>query len=121
MRHSIRGVARDLVQDRLRLFAVPQGGVLFEHLGLGRLQDAIQTAEHGERQNDATVLGRFVRASQQVGDRPNKRNFLGENRSKTHLRLSSAGEGCGKQHCSRGGGVRNEEKRIRGTETTNSL
>jgi hypothetical protein len=76
----VEGVASDLVQDRLRLFdlAVLQGGVLFKHLGLGRLQDAIQPAEHGERQNDATILGRFVRASQEVGDRPDKRNFLGK-------------------------------------------
>ena len=62
----VEGVARDLVQDRLGLFylAVLQGGVFFQHLGFGRLQDAIQPAQHGERQNDTTVLGRFVRAAQ---------------------------------------------------------
>ena len=74
----VEGVARDLVQDRLRLFdlAVLQRGVLFQHLGLGRLQDAIQAPQHGERQDDAAVLVRFVRTAQQVGDRPDKCHFL---------------------------------------------
>jgi hypothetical protein len=67
-----------------------EGGMLFQHLGLGRLQDAIQAPEHGERQDDSAVLSRFVRAAQKVGDRPDECYFFGEIAHKDILILISA-------------------------------
>ena len=44
----VEGVAGDLVQDRLRVLdlALLQSGVAFQHLGFGRLQDAVEATEN---------------------------------------------------------------------------
>ena len=43
-----------------------------EDLGFGGLEDAVEAAQHDERQDDAAVLGLLVVAAQQVGDRPDE-------------------------------------------------
>ncbi len=45
---------------------------LRQHRRLGRLQHAIETAEHGEGQDDLAVVGLLVVAAQKVGDRPDE-------------------------------------------------
>ena len=45
---------------------------LRQHRRLGRLQNAIEAAENGERQDDLAVIGLLVIAAQQVRDRPDK-------------------------------------------------
>ena len=55
------------VQDRLGVpFAALQFGCFFQHLLFGRLQDAIEAAEHRKRQNDFAVLRGLVRTAKQV-------------------------------------------------------
>ena len=51
-------------------------GVPVEHRLLGRLQHAVQAAQHGQRQDDLAVLGLLVVAPQQVGDRPDERGVV---------------------------------------------
>ena len=53
-------------------------GQLRQHGGLGRLQHAVEPAQHGERQDDLAVLGLLVVAAQQVGDGPDEVGELGE-------------------------------------------
>ncbi|MCY1248998.1 hypothetical protein D9M72_624950 [compost metagenome] len=55
------------IQARLRL-----GVELFQDGRLGGFQYAIQPAQHGEGQDDASVFGLLVVASKKVGDRPNE-------------------------------------------------
>ena len=45
---------------------------LRQHRRLGRLQHAIETAQHGEGQNDLAVVRLLVVAAQKVGDRPDE-------------------------------------------------
>lgn len=48
-----------------------------EHGILGRLQHAIETAQHDHRQHDQSVLRRAIRPAQQVRDLPDfSRNFF---------------------------------------------
>jgi len=47
-----------------------------QHLGLGRLQHAVQTAQYGEGQDDLAVLGLLEITAQQVSDRPDKRREI---------------------------------------------
>ena len=49
-----------------------------QHLGLCRLQHAVEPAEHDERQDDPPVLGLLVVAPQQVGDRPDERRVVAD-------------------------------------------
>jgi hypothetical protein len=63
-----------LAQDeRLRV----QPGLLLldvfgEHRSLGRLQDAVQAAQHGERQDDLAVVGLLIVTAEEIGDRPDE-------------------------------------------------
>ena len=41
-----------------------------QHLGLGRLQRVIETAQHGERQDDFLELALLEGTVEQIGDRP---------------------------------------------------
>lgn len=43
-----------------------------QHLVTGRSQHTFQTAKHGERQDDAAILGLLEIPSQQVGYRPDE-------------------------------------------------
>lgn len=43
-----------------------------EYARLGRLQYAVETAQHGKRKDDPAVLGLFVVATQQVSDGPDE-------------------------------------------------
>ena len=45
---------------------------------LGRLEHAVEAAQHGERQDDAAVLGGLVGAAQQVGDAPDEADLVRE-------------------------------------------
>ena len=49
------------------------GGELRKHLGLGWLQDAVQTTQHREGQDDLAVVGLLVVAPQKIGDGPDER------------------------------------------------
>ena len=50
----------------------PQLLVSVEHLGLGRLQHAVEAPQHSERQDDLAVPRLLVVPPQQVGDRPDE-------------------------------------------------
>ncbi len=67
-----------LEQERLglqpRLLAP---GLLLEHGGLGWLEHAVESSQHGEGEDDFAVFGLLVVASQQVGDGPDKRGEIG--------------------------------------------
>ena len=62
-----------LLQDRVDVLdlALQLRGPV-EHLRLGRLQHAVEAAQHRERQDHPAVLGLLVVAPQQVGDRPDE-------------------------------------------------
>ena len=47
-------------------------GELRQHGRLGRLQHAIEPAQHGEGQDDLAVVGLLVVAAQEIGDRPDE-------------------------------------------------
>ena len=48
------------------------GREALEDLGLGGLEDAVEPAQHDEREDDAAVLGLLVVTAEQVGDRPDR-------------------------------------------------
>jgi hypothetical protein len=48
-----------------------------EHLGLGRRQEAVEPAQHRQRENDLAVFVAFVRAAKQAADAPNEVGELG--------------------------------------------
>lgn len=50
---------------------------LRQHGGLGRLQHAIEPAEHGERQDHFAVVGLLVVPPEQIGDGPYERGQVG--------------------------------------------
>ena len=53
--------------------AETQAGVMLrQHLRLGRGQHTVQSAQHGERQDDLAVVGLLVIAAQQIGDGPDE-------------------------------------------------
>ncbi len=52
-------------------------GMLLQHGWLGLGENAIEAAEHGERQDDASVFVPFVRAAEQIADAPNEIGDLG--------------------------------------------
>ena len=64
-----RPCAGETARDRVRPSAC---GQLRQHPRLGRLQDAIEAAKDGERQDDFAVVGLLVVAPQQVRDGPNE-------------------------------------------------
>lgn len=43
---------------------------------LGRFEDAVEAAQHDERQDDLAVLGLLVVPPEQVGHRPNERRVV---------------------------------------------
>jgi hypothetical protein len=45
---------------------------LGEHRRLGRLEHAVEAAQHGEGQDDLAVLGLLVVAAEEVGDGPDE-------------------------------------------------
>ncbi|OQB95809.1 MAG: hypothetical protein BWX86_01072 [Verrucomicrobia bacterium ADurb.Bin122] len=47
-------------------------GELGEHGGFGRLQHAVEPAQHGEREDDLAVVRLLVIAAEEVGDGPDK-------------------------------------------------
>ena len=47
-------------------------GVLCEHRGLGRREEAIEAAQHGQRQDDLAVFVPLVRPPEQVADAPDE-------------------------------------------------
>ena len=52
--------------------------VIFDHLILAGLQDAVETPKYGQRNHHPTVLGRPIRAAQKIGDIPNNIALLFE-------------------------------------------
>ena len=54
------------------LDAALEGREAGEDLLLRRLEDAVEPAQHDERQDDPPVLGLLVVAPEQVGDRPDR-------------------------------------------------
>ena len=67
----------DLALQRLRLR---------DHVGLGRLQHAVEAAQHHERQDELAELVLAHVASQQVGDRPDERDLVVEPLGIRHVR-----------------------------------
>jgi len=60
-------------QERFRIQAGLGALVqLGQHFGLGRRKHAVQTPQHGERQDDLAVFRLLVVTAQQVGNRPDK-------------------------------------------------
>jgi hypothetical protein len=49
-----------------------KGGEAVEDLLLGGLEDAVEPAQHDEREDDAPVLGPLVVAAEEIGDRPDE-------------------------------------------------
>ena len=43
---------------------------------LGRLQHAVEPPQYGEREDDTAVLGCFVVAAQEIGDRPDEGDLV---------------------------------------------
>ncbi|MFO0875267.1 MAG: hypothetical protein U0575_15030 [Phycisphaerales bacterium] len=71
----VEPLARRLVQPGIEGFAlelVLGPRVLGKHLGLGRREHAVESAEHRHGKHDALVLRRTVRTTQQVGDLPDE-------------------------------------------------
>ena len=65
--------AGDRLEDRADVLdAALEGREAVEDLVLRRLEDAVEPAQHDERQDDPPVLGLLVVAPQQVGDRPDE-------------------------------------------------
>ncbi len=48
------------------------GGVLFQHRGLRRREDAIESAQDRQRQDDLAIFVPFVRAAEQIADAPDE-------------------------------------------------
>ena len=77
------GILRARVGNFRVLFKVGEPAAL-EALGpgqnrrLGRLEHAVEAAQHGEREDHAAVLGRLVGAAQQVGDAPDEADLVAE-------------------------------------------
>ena len=86
---GVRGIAQQLLQVQRRLVEERQaglalekgcrvdaqlllGGQLGEHSIFGRVQHAIETAQHGEREDDLAVVGLLVIAAKEVGDGPDE-------------------------------------------------
>ena len=70
----VEGEARLPEQERLGVHALLRLGLeLGQRRVLGRLQDAVEPAEHRERQDDLAVVGLLVVPPQQVRDRPDER------------------------------------------------
>ena len=53
------------------------GPVFFEHLRLGRREQAIEPPQHRQRQNDLAILVPLVRSAEQVADAPDEVGELG--------------------------------------------
>lgn len=52
-------------------------GMLLQHLQFRRSQNAIETAQNGERKDDFAILVPFVRPAQQVANTPDEIGHLG--------------------------------------------
>ena len=52
------------------------GGMLLQHSGLGRREDAIEPAQDGEWQNDLAIFVSLVGASEQITDAPDEVGYL---------------------------------------------
>jgi len=70
----VEGLPGDVFEHRLGVGKLTALEALMprEHRGLGRLEHAVEAAEHGERQDHAAVLGGLVGAAQQIGDTPDE-------------------------------------------------
>ena len=53
------------------------GGVLLRHGGLGRRENAVEPAQHRQRQDDLAILIPLVRPPEQVADAPDEGRELG--------------------------------------------
>ena len=51
--------------------------MFLQHRGLGRRQQAVEAAQHGERQDDLAVLVALVGAAEQIADAPDEAGELG--------------------------------------------
>ena len=52
--------------------------------GLGGVQDAVQTAQDGQRKDDLSILMGLVVPTQQIGDRPDETDLVVEPVNLTH-------------------------------------
>ena len=62
-----------------------------QHLGLGRLQRVIETAQHGERQDDLLELAFPESAVEQIGNRPEEADDVVEFGGFVHGMSGAAG------------------------------
>src|SRR5690606_2278505 len=93
---ELRGVeellARGSTEDRLDVVDLAlDPAVGLQHLGLGRLQNAVQATQHDQRKADSAVLGLLVVATQQVRDGPDERGVVLDARLRHDGLSSSAG------------------------------
>ena len=76
----VKRLPGDVVEHRLDVGKLTALEALMprEHRGLGRLEHAVEAAEHSERQDHAAVLGGLVGAAQQVRDTPDEADLVAE-------------------------------------------
>jgi hypothetical protein len=80
-RRVVEELARTCEQERLGVEpGLGRARLLGQHGGLGRLEHAVEAAQHGERQDDLAVLGLLVVAAEEVGDGPDEGGEVGRTR-----------------------------------------
>ena len=83
----VEGLLGDVVEHGLDVgeLAALEALDLGEHVGLRRLEHAVEAAQHRKRQDDAAVLCGLVGAAEQVGNAPDEADLVAE---AVHLRYT---------------------------------